>query len=142
MRVSFTQVYTKVGVDFPFSWKLQKYLRDQISAVVKSSAKLEAMGAPEELAFYISARSGIQSTDVRGPAVSKRLKTVEFSLFLPFSEAARTEAFPEKPLRELLAGVREVLAVLEIDTTSYDKICPRIVAYVISNKAEFTDYNS
>ena len=67
--------------------------------------------------FRISAKQGIPTSEIRGPTIFKKDKSVEFTIFLPFDEIPNGAAFSEPALNFLLDGVRDVFASIGINAT-------------------------
>ena len=95
MKVHFRQIYIEPGVTFPFSCDLQRRLAREVSALVEPSAKfLKKYGDDFELTFNVSAKSGIDANEIRGPSVFRRAKDVEYTIFLPFDLITRDSDVP------------------------------------------------
>jgi hypothetical protein len=84
MKIFVGQVYIKAGVAFPFSLQFQKWLGDALSERVEASNQFNReFGVGFGLGLRISAKTEINQTEIKGPTVFKRDKTVEFTIFLP-----------------------------------------------------------
>lgn len=109
MKVYFTQAYISPGVCFPWSYRFQQKLSDEISSMVSSDdAFSERFGLEWDLAFYISAKQEIQDVEVRGPSIWKKGRSVEFTLFLPFDLIPRGDGFASPALEFLCDGIQRV----------------------------------
>lgn len=134
MKISFTQAYVEPGVDFPFSHVCQGYLSDEVSSLVSpSSTFLEEYGDDYALGFYITAKVRIQKNEVHGPAVSKRNKDVEYSVFLPYDAINRKKDVLGSALEFLIEGVCEVLESLKIDTRHLKKRRDTLISHICSD---------
>lgn len=118
MKVHFRQTYCVPGVSFPFSYLFQHRISDEVEALVEPSTKfLKKYGADFKLIFNVSAKPGLRDNEIRGPAVYRKTKDVEFTIFLPFDVIMRHADAPRRAVRFLLKGVCDVLDRLEIDKT-------------------------
>src|SRR5437016_569253 len=118
MNVTFSQIYVEPGVEFPFSFEFQHYLSKEISALVVPSAKFtNKCGGDFELSFNISAKTALQDNEIRGPAVYRKTKTIEYTVFLPFDTITRGGSVLRSAVEFLLKGICSVLDGLFIDKT-------------------------
>jgi hypothetical protein len=118
MEVSFSQAYIEPNVDFPFSHHFQIRISEEVTALVEPSPKfLEKYGPDYELIFNVSAKTGLQDNEIRGPSVFRKAKDVEYTIFLPFDVIIRHPDAPRRALRFLLKGACEVFGRLGIDST-------------------------
>lgn len=115
MRVHFSQGYIEPAA-FPFSHLFQHRLSREVTALVEPSAEFQKRhGADFDLVFNVSAKQKIRDNEIRGPAVYKKDKNVEFTVFLPFDVIMRQSHAPRVALEFLLKGVGDALDKLEID---------------------------
>lgn len=138
MKVWFAQIYIEPGVSFPFSHLFQRYLSNEITALVQPSEKfLELYGRDFNLIFRISAKRGISSNEIKGPTVFKRAQDVEYTVFLPFDVINRATESGKAALELLLAGARCILESLDIDTSSILEKQKSLIAHICSDPAMF-----
>jgi hypothetical protein len=117
MKVHFGQVYVQPGVDFPFSFLFQHRLSEEVSSLVKPSAKFtQQYGTDWKLMFRISAKRSILDNEVRGPTAFRKDKDVEFTIFLPFDVIRTAESMTRSAIEFLLRGVCSGLDSLGFDT--------------------------
>jgi hypothetical protein len=120
MKIFIGQIYIKAGVNFPLSLRFQQWFADALSARIKPSQQFtDKFGADFDLGFRISARDDISHTEIKGPTVFKRDKTVEFTIFLPHQRIDYHN--PQVSLSlfdELLKSVVLVLSELGLSTTA------------------------
>ncbi len=115
MRVCFSQAY--IGVYFPLSHLFQRRLTAEVTAlVVPSTAFIERYGEDFDLIFYVSAKQCIPDNEINGPAVYRKAKDVEYTIFLPFDVITRHADAPKHFLRFLIKGICDVFETLEIGT--------------------------
>lgn len=115
MKVAFSQIYIEVGANFPFSVHFQRRLSDEVSKLVTPSPKYERKyGADFDLIFRISAKRGLNENELRGPSASKKYKSVDYSVFLPFDLIVASREAPRLAVDYLLNGVADVFDLLEI----------------------------
>src|SRR5690349_15123604 len=109
MVISFVQVYTQQGAEFPFTTAFQRYLLAKISSLVSPSGKfIKAYDEDFTLRFYISAKHELENNEVRGPTVIRKTKDVEYTIFLPFEVIIRQPDPRRAALVYLFQGLYEV----------------------------------
>jgi hypothetical protein len=139
MKVHFGQIYIKPGVDFPFSFLFQHRLSEEVSSLVRPSAKFtQQFGADWELMFRISAKRSIPDNEVRGPTVFRKDKHVEFTIFLPFDVIWTAKSVSRSAIEFLLRGVCSVLASLGFDTAPI-RAQQRTLAQTLSSDPKMLD---
>ena len=112
MKIFVGQIYIKPGVSFPFSLRFQKWLGDALTQrVVASEVFRNAYSDSFSLGLRISAKDDIDQTEIKGPTVFKRDKSVEFTIFLPHRVCDYNE--PECSLGVLRLILRSAVLVLE-----------------------------
>ena len=112
MKIFVGQIYIKPGVSFPFSLRFQKWLGDALTQrVVASELFRNAYADNFRLGLRISAKDDIDQTEIKGPTVFKRDKSVEFTIFLPHRICNYNE--PECSLGVLRLILRSAIRVLE-----------------------------
>ncbi len=130
MKIYFGQIYITPGIAFPFSFQFQRWLSEEITALVAPSAHFtRKYGDDWDLNIRISAKRAIGDNEIRGPSVFKKTKDVEFTVFLPFDTIHREMSIVQAAFGFLLQGVCSVLESMDIDIT---KIQERQLAMVDS----------
>lgn len=133
MKIYVSQIYIEAGVNFPFTHIFQGWIGEKLSSITEASESYKRRyGEDFNLIFRMSAKAGINETEIKGPTVFKKTKDVEYSIFLPFITISVEENSLELALRYLLAGVIEVLDRLEIDSKEVARQTESIVAHIIS----------
>lgn len=119
MRVSVGQIYTKPGVSFPFSHRMQRWLSEELSRVAgadsASAEFLRRYGVGFELVVRIGADTQIVDNEIRGPTVFKKDRSVEFSVFLPFDVIVASAEGCRVALEYMLDGIRAIFCQAGID---------------------------
>jgi len=132
VNVFLGQIYQEVGASFPFSYVMQEWLGGQLSNLVTSSSEFfQKYGADFDLMVWISARKNSAETEIRGPAVFKKTKDVEYTVFLPYDTIAATEDERRTAILFLVDAIQEVFAREQIvasglearKTSMADHIC-------------------
>lgn len=122
MKVHFGQVYLEPGIEFPFSHHFQKAVSKEVSRLVTPSKKyIDEYGRDFELMMRISARSKTKSNEIVGPAVFRKTKDVEFTIFLPYDAVGVGIKSTERTVVFLLNGVVSILNSLEIETAALEE---------------------
>jgi hypothetical protein len=138
MEIAFSQIYIEAGVAFPFSYRFQHYISRKVMAAVTPSATFrEKYGRDFDLVFNVSAKTGTNDNEIRGPAVFKKTKDVEYTIFLPFDVISRKRDVPRSALQFLLKGTCSVLEALDIDTTRLKKQQDSIIDKICSTPNMF-----
>lgn len=120
MNVHFRQTYCVPDVYFPFSHLFQHRISEEVEALVEPSVKfVKKYGEDFDLIFNVSAKPGLSENEIRGPAVYRKTKDVEFTIFLPYDVIMRHADAPRHALRFLLKDVGEVFDKLEIEKTRF-----------------------
>src|SRR5687768_15844375 len=105
MKIYFGQVYVEVDANFPFSYHFQAAFSDAVTRLVPASDAYEKKYGKRAVMFNVSAKRGTRQNEVKGPAVFKDSKTVEFTIFLPYDViTAKGKDFCQPALNFLLDG--------------------------------------
>jgi hypothetical protein len=92
MKCYFSQIYVDPDARFYFSHKFQKNLGDIINREIVDWGEFSsAFGDGFNLIVNISAKIGIICSEVVGPGVFKKNKTVEFTVFIPYVSDPRND---------------------------------------------------
>lgn len=120
MIIFIGQIYTKVGITFPFSLRFQKWLGDALSTRVEASEHFtKQFGKSFALGIRISAKDGILTPEIKGPTVFKKDKTVEFTIFLPHASLDyHDQKVIDALLGKLLDSVVLVLSQIGLNPTT------------------------
>lgn len=121
MRMAITQVYIKVGIRFPYSYRMQIRVSEELSALFEECDVLEKRyGKDYKLTFYMSADVGIAANVIKGPGVIKRTKDIEYTIFLPYDVIVKSPDGCRSAMEHLLAGIAAILKQLGVDTSPLD----------------------
>lgn len=114
MRIHVCQIYVEPGVSFPFTHVFQKHIGDLLTnAAVPKEAFADRFSADYDLIFNLSAKKGLLSPEIKGPAVFKRHKTVEYTIFLPgFLNAVHGKESLAAVISQLLKAIIAILGDL------------------------------
>ncbi len=139
MRIYFSQVYIEPGVNYPFSHVFQQRMSAAVSDLVQASENfIRKFGNDWKVIFNVSAKKEILAPEIVGPAVFKRTKDVEFTIFLPHDGTdANQLADYTKPIRHLLLGAIDVLEKLKLDPTELKKRIDSVVMELSSDPTMF-----
>jgi hypothetical protein len=139
MKVYFGEFYSEAGASFPFSHHFNHRLAAEITALVAPSALFrEKFGEHWSLMFRINAKSAIEHNEIRGPAVFKNDKEVEYFISLPFSVIRREANVLQSAIGFLLDGVSTVFASLAIPTGKIEARRASLIESICSDPAMFT----
>ena len=138
MNIYFGQIYIAPGVSFPWTIHFQKQLGETLTSLVSAGPSFIAQyGENWNLMFRISAKRGIDFSDVRGPSKFRKNSCVEYSIFLPFDQIPLGSAFAEPALRLLLESVREVFSKAGIEHVALDAAQDDLVADLCGDPRSF-----
>jgi hypothetical protein len=170
MRVFICMFPVEHGAYIPFNHIFQKYIAEQVTALVDPSPWFVAKyGEDWRLMFRISSNwspddedmdRAVQLSDsekvklaryrsftleplrveLRGPTVYKKDQEVEYSIFLPFRLVIESEHPPATALEYIFAGVYTVLEKMQIDTSRLRTEQDRVVQHGCSD-ATMIDHN-
>jgi hypothetical protein len=125
-------------VNFPFSHIAIKYLNEGISNLVDPSTQfVRECGEDYRLVFYISAKRALEENEIRGPAVFKKTKDVEYTLFLPFTVIDGSDYPPKAALQFLFQAMYAVFESFGIDTSRVVQAEESMIKHVCSDQAMF-----
>lgn len=132
MKIIFSQIFIQVGVKFNFSFMMYNYLQEQFNLLITPSEKFSKLyGGEYELIFNVSAKRELAITEIIGPRTSKKNRTIEFTIFLPYTTTIKEEEPNKKALEHLFQGTCEVFEKYVIDTsklkTEQEKIIDKIM---------------
>ena len=134
------QFYIQVGITFPFNYRFQIFLSDEITRLIKPSPKfIQLFREDYTLAFRISAKKELAINEVLGPIVFKRDKDVEYSIFLPYTPIMQQINPNESALEHLFDGVYGVLENYEIDISLIKKRQKKIIDKILNSLEMFGD---
>ncbi len=138
MKVYFSQIYIKPGVNFPFSHQFQAHLSEAITGLVKLSAQFAyKYGDDFNVIFRISAKKEIRNNELKGPTVFDKEKDVEYTVFLPFDVIQRTSDVNRSALEFLLDGVALALTSLDIGVDKLSQERAHLIERVLSDPTMF-----
>jgi hypothetical protein len=134
MNVSIGQIYIKPGVKFPFSHLMQIRVSDELSALVEMSPEFQSRYGPDySFIVNVSADTGIVDNLIKGPAVFKRTRDVEYTVFLPYDVIIMAGDGCREAMRFLMAGIRSALKRARLDTTRLDERENAIIESICSD---------
>lgn len=140
MNVSVGQVYVEAGVSFPFSHSMQAWVSRKLSSAAKSSAKFEKKyGTGFSLMVNLSAKRHLSENRIVGPAVFKKSKDVEFTLFLPFDVIVAAEDGCRAAGEYLLNGICAIFQKAGIDPEGLEKNRASIIEHLCSDPKMLTE---
>lgn len=137
MKISVCQIYIEPGVSFPFSHVFQARVGSILTKSVGPQALFEARyGKEYDLIFNISAKQALVAPEVKGPAVFKRWKTVEYTIFLPCNTDKCCSA---ESLRTALAlmfeSIRDILRKLGMTCAAVDVECNATISDILLDES-------
>ena len=123
MKIAFSQLYVEPGASFKrLDGPLLGAMRAALDGLGKNIDQLSSKFAGEdfELVFVLSARSDLDSLEIKGPNIRRKAQAVEFSLFLPWQKATDFKEEIEYVLPKISEGIVSVLTRYEVDASGVD----------------------
>jgi len=134
MRIHVGQIYVEPGVAFPFTHVFQKHIGDLLTnAAVQKDAFSDRFGSDYDLIFNLSAKKCLVSPEVKGPAVFKRHKTVEYTIFLPgFLNAVHDKESLAAVICQLLKAISAILGDLGMSASAAENDASNIALDIVN----------
>ncbi len=134
MRIHVGQIYVEPGVAFPFTHVFQKHIGDLLTnAAVPKEAFSDRFGSDYDLIFNLSAKQCLVSPEVKGPAVFKRHKTVEYTIFLPgFLNAVHDKESLAAVICQLLKAISAILGDLGMSASAAENDASNIALDIVN----------
>lgn len=134
MNIYVAQSYIKPGVSFPFSHLMQRWMSEQLSSVARNFTEFERKhGVGFELMVRLSADVNTTDNVIKGPAVYKKDKDVEYTLFLPYDIIVKTNDECRGALEYLLTGIHRIFELAGIDPGMLEERRESIIAHICSD---------
>ena len=139
LKIFVGQVYIKLGINYPFSHVFQRRMHEILSGLVQPSEEFDRRyGNDFNVMFNLSAKRDISTPEIVGPAVYKKTKDVEYTIFLPHDGSDANELGDyAKPIRDFLVSVSDALKRLELDATEVNKNTDAIIKEITLDPAMF-----
>lgn len=119
MNIYVSQIYPEAGVNYPFTHRFQQFISKALTNRIASSESfVRQYGDDFDLIFRMSAKSGIQEPEIKGPTVFRRDKDVEYTVFLPYGGNAHDLNSLGEVVSSLISAIIDVLDDLGFDTTN------------------------
>jgi len=140
MKIEFSHIFIQVGIKFNFSYKLHNFLSEKVSSLVSiSDFFLKHYDDSYELIFNVSAKKELAINEIVGPRTSKKNKTIEFTIFLPYTPIMQEPEPNKSALEHLFQGIYEVFRKYEIDTSKVKKEQGEIINKIMSSPEMFEE---
>jgi hypothetical protein len=134
MRISVSQIYIRPGVNFPFSHLFQRWISEELTAIVRPSDEfIRDFGNDFTLVFNLSAKADIHQNEIKGPTIFKETKDVEFTIFVPYDTIDKSGNSTARALRFFLDGTVNVFEALGIDANEVSKRMESMIQHVCSD---------
>jgi len=136
MKVSVGQIYVQAGVNFPFSHMMQRWLGEELTLLIDSYSEFaEKFGPDFNMMIRISADSKISDNVIKGPTIFKKNRSVEYTVFLPYSVIIVAPDGCILTVKYILSGIRSIFMLVGIDTIQLDKKTHYIIKHICSNSS-------
>lgn len=136
MNIYVSQIYPEAGVYYPFTHRFQQYVSKAITdRIGLSESFVQQYGQDFDLVFRMSAKSGIQETEIKGPTVFKRDKDVEYTIFLPHSGNDYNLNTLSVVISKLLSAIVNVLQDLGFDSSSVSHNSAELAKQITADSA-------
>lgn len=140
MNIYVVQIYIEAGASFPFSHVFQRYIHNRLSSLVDGWGRNAGHYGPDfGLIFRMSSKSDLATTEIKGPTIFKRDKSVEYSIFLPSNLLGNRSTDDYRAvLRALMDGIVTVMDGLGINTEKVKVESEDIVDLIVHDPAMYT----
>lgn len=136
MNVYVSQVYPEAGASYPFTHRFQRFVSKAITdRITSSDSFVRKYGEDFDLIFRMSAKSGIQNTEIKGPTVFKRDKDVEYTIFLPYRDNGHDPNILSNVVASLLSAIVFVLNDLGFDASNLLRDSRELAAHIAGDLA-------
>lgn len=116
MKVAISQFYVQQGAEFPFSYKFQRFLSQMLSSKINTAPTPDpATERYSTLIVRLSAKHGLLSNEILGPALYEKDKEIEFSLFLPYNAISKNPHPAREAIRCIVEGINLIYSKLGLD---------------------------
>jgi hypothetical protein len=138
LRVS--QVYVHVGIEFPFSHLAQRFLERELLEVMDVSLFDKRYGSDFHIVLNVSAEQATRTPRIAGPAVFRRTKDVEYTIFIPFDVVVDSDEPCFTAAELLLEGAESAFRHAGISCPGLPSERQRIAREVCSNPSLAGDW--
>lgn len=136
MNIYVSQFYIEAGANYPFSHRFNHFISKAIADRIASPESfVQKYGEDFDLIFRMSARSDIQDTLIKGPAVFQRDKDVEYSIFLPYNGDNQDPRTFKEVVARLLSAIINVLTDLGFDASAVLRDSSELADQIVENPA-------
>ncbi len=142
MKVYVLQCY--IGWSFSFSHLFQHYVHHALtSCVTASRAFAKKYGDDFELIFNFSAKPDLADSEIRGPAIYRKDRQVEYTIFVPYKNKAyaRTLAGHRDALESLFQAIVRVLQKYDIDATVIENQSVSWIQHVLASPEMIAEWD-
>jgi hypothetical protein len=136
MKIYLSQIYIEVGIAYCFNTLFQKKISLFLTeATDESKLFVHKYGRDFKLIFRMSAKAGISDTEVCGPAVFRKDKDVEYTIFIPY-DFTGPDSFEarRKALKLLFSSILVIFKDLDIDTKKVEAGAEQFIEDVVNDK--------
>jgi len=137
MNIYVGQIYIKLGVKFEFSYIFQRYIHSFLTENSIPSVEFVDKFQDYELIFNMSAKKDIKDNEIKGPAIFKKTKKVEYSIFLPFDVIMQNADYNYWALKYLFKGIYEVYDKYGFNYNSIKNNEEKTIKYILSDEKMF-----
>lgn len=135
MKMFITQFYIDPTAVYPLTSIFQQYVTERLNQLVSiPPAFISRFGEDWSFVFRMSAKAELIAPDIRGPAVYKRYKNVEYTIFLPFDQSVSlSRDVLSNALRVLLSCIAKALDDCGMDTGKLRAESEAIVSHIMNS---------
>jgi len=100
---------------------MQGWLGERLSALAKPRDEfVDVYGEDFSLGVRISARRKLIENEIKGPTIFKKVKDVEYTLFLPFDVIQQAKDACRAAADFILSGVEQILVLAHIELPDFE----------------------
>lgn len=133
MEFSISSIFPEPGISFKVSYKVKKLIANLIKDNIVNKVEFEHKYKGFRLGIIISTESSRKAFEVKGPDISKRFRTVDYAVWIPYSEVVNSENMLEIYIDYVFKGIQEVFFKEQIEGINLNKIKTLIKDEVLNN---------
>ncbi|MEM9885748.1 MAG: hypothetical protein AAF849_07645 [Bacteroidota bacterium] len=118
MNITISSIFPEAGYNFNISYKIHEIIASEINEALTDLGTFDlTFGKDFDLGIIVSTKRKVNDLYVQGPAIFKREKIVDFTIWIPFREVKNSSSYTNSYIDYLIKGILELFERYDIDTT-------------------------
>jgi hypothetical protein len=113
---------------------LTRICRDLSRALEDEKAFVTKYKADYKLLILVSTRKDTRQTDIRRPAILRKLQCIEYVVYLPYQEISESPHYLSSFSNYLLDAIKEILSKYQIKSKRLDETVSRLLKTISTSK--------